>query len=407
MKDQLVAKCPICGRLIGEWEGEPQHKGWSRVMRLYIWHLHHAHPDRLPGVPNRCPHCDYVPREPRPVRYYLHLISSHPEDIYPTLKESGLYPEIRQIQLPDEVLNKLHCRDTTGAERKEQGFVCSFCREDIGTDEDIVRKHLMQHNGVRGVYFRTYAKGQRVARVNAFPIEAYEEVEKLFAKGVPVKIIPSLEKVTIKEAKKETKPPIETESPKEKEAEVEEPENTETSEEEYSDEPLGEFMEERIEESHGEEEERFSPPEEAPRARIFSPRIVKEEHGDEMGDEGFEPPDVARRTEKDWKKSPWTWAAILAIGGLVAFGIIRALRGGRIGSLLGGGVPLGQQGAPQSQSGSQTESQQPSSTKPAEPPQANPGYEIMQAPDGKRYIVLPDGRGILPEKYKDRWDKFL
>jgi len=31
----------------------------------------------------------------------------------------------------------------------------------------------------------------------------------------------------------------------------------------------------------------------------------------------------------------------------------------------------------------------------------------MQAPDGKRYIVLPDGRGILPEKYKDRWDKFL
>ena len=407
MKGQLVLKCPVCGRLIGEWEGEPQHKSLSRVMRLYVWHLHHAHPDRLPEVPNRCPHCDYVPREPRPVRYYLHLVSSHPEHACAALKDAGLYPEIRQIELSDETLGELHCRDTTGAERTEHGFVCSFCLTGIGTDEDAVKKHLMQHNGVRSVYFRTYAKGQRVARVNAFPIEVYAEVEKLFAKGTPVEDIASPEEAISKETEGEVKPPAVTELPKEKEAEVEEPENTETSEEEYSDEPLGEFMEERIEESHGEEEERFSPPEEAPRARIFSPRIVKEEHGDEMGDEGFEPPDVARRTEKDWKKSPWTWAAILAIGGLVAFGIIRALRGGRIGSLLGGGVPLGQQGAPQSQSGSQTESQQPSSTKPAEPPQANPGYEIMQAPDGKRYIVLPDGRGILPEKYKDRAHKFL
>lgn len=406
MKEQLVLKCPICERLIGEWEGEPQHKSWSRVMRLYIWHLHHAHPDRLPEIPNQCPHCDYVPREPRPVRYYLHLVSSHPENAHASLKESGLYPEIRRIELSEETLGELHCRDTTGAERKEHGFVCSFCQRDLGTDEEAVKRHLMTHHGVRGVYFRTYAKGQRVARVNAFPFKVYEEVEELFAKGIPVEGV-TLEKAALEPNEEVKMSVVETGLPEEKEAETEELENTEAPEEEYSDEPLGEFMEERIEESHGEEEERFSPPDEVPRARVFSPRIVKEEHGDEMGDEGFEPPDVARRTEKDWKKSPWTWAAVLAIGGLVAFGIIRALRGGRIGSLLGGGVPLGQQGAPQSQSGSQTESQQQSPIEPTKEERSNPGYELMQGPNGKRYIVLPEGRGILPEKYKDRWDRFL
>jgi len=407
----LVVKCPICGRLIGSWEGESQYKGWPRVMRLYIWHLHHAHPERLPEVPDQCPRCDYTPQEPRAVRYYLHLVTSHPKDAYAALKENKLQPEVRRIELPEEVLSKLHCRDTTGAERKEHGFVCAFCQENIGTDEDAVKKHLMQHNGVRSVYFRTYAKGQRVARVNAFPSDAYKEVEELFAKGTPVEDIALPEETVPEEKVKEVKPPTTVEppeGPEEEEGELEEPENTETSGEEYSRKPLVEYVESRIEDSHREEEEeRFPPPEDISQRRTVTPRVRREEYDDEeMGDEGFEPPDMDRRTEKDWKKSPWTWAAILAIGGLVAFGIIRALRSGRIGSLLGGGVPS-QQGAPQPQSGSQTEPQQPSSTKPIEPPQANSGYEIMQTPDGKRYIVLPDGRGILPEKYKDRAHKFL
>jgi len=391
-----IARCPVCGRLLGSWEGDSRVKeDDKRALWAYLSHLARAHPDRLPELPKECPHCTgYSPADWW--NYMRHLFTRHAEELQGLLAERGLVPEIKEVEIAAKP--KVHGGETLAiAEGNE--FVCRRCGERL-SDRDAAFRHLYTYHGVKRLY-QHQQKGGSVIKGEVYPEELYRAAAEAFGIELP-KLAPPEE------------PPPEPEGPKGgtevkkgEAAPKEPPAGPQKSPGEEFDRrtPLGEYIEKRAEEAHAEVKEGFAPPPMVPTAGI-----PREEPKDEEVEDRFPPPPVEygpappEGGEKKGKKV-WYWAAAVAAGGLLLLGLIRALRSGRLGTLLGGRLPVVGQGKPADRGPAQPAAPPPP---PARGGQPNPGgdEDIIETPSG-RYVVLPDNRGVLPEKYRHLKDKFL